>query len=198
MTTLIRAADRGRRHRSGPPLPRGRACWTARGSPRSADAGSPDGAGPAPTACIDAAGLVLAPASSTCTPTPTCRSCCQPGPLRQDQPGRHHRGARPGRPVLRAGRRRRAGRGPRADRRLERQSGRLRLLLAHGGRVPRPAGRERHRRCQRGLPGPAGHRPRAGRGLRRPAGDADEHRRGCRRCVARRDGARARSACPPG
>ncbi len=166
---------------------------TATGSPRS----PPARAGHrTPTASSTPTAWCSPRASSTCTPTPTC-SAARPGPPGQDQPGRDHRAARPGRAVLRPGRRRRAGDAPAQDRRLERRPGPdFDFSLAQRRGVPRPAGRG-HRR-QRRLPGPArrgaGAGRRAGTTCRRPPADIAAMQRD----RAHRDGARARSACRPG
>ena len=115
------------------------------------------------------------------------RAAARPGPQREGRAGRHARSPRPGRPVVRAGRRPHARRGPPRDHRLERRRQRHRLRLAHGRRVPGPPGpRLRGRdRGQRRVPDPAGHRPdargRLGRPRRHAAGagpDAAARRRG--------------------
>ena len=117
-----------------PSVPRRRRWSTRAGSPRSHAAetsSTPDatsrrriaGSGPRPR--LHRHARALRPAA--CSPTPDH--------FAEDQPGRHHRSDRPGRPVLRTCRRCRARRGPQADRRLERQPDRLRLLLAHRRRT---------------------------------------------------------------
>lgn len=90
------------------------------------------------------------------------RAAPRPRPQRQGRAGRHARSPRPGRAVVRPGRRPDARRGPPFHHRLERKRRRHRLRLAHGRRVPGPAGPQLRRpghRGQRRLSDPAGHGP---------------------------------------
>ena len=126
----------------------------------------------------------------------------EPEPRGEGAPGRHARGAGPGRPLVRPEHGRGARPAPRAARRLERRSLGVRLELAHRRRVPRPArrGDRRQRRIPRaardaphdrdGARGPrshgggaCAHEATARRGARagggRPLGRSDLHARAC-------------------
>ena len=157
MSLLIRAATVV----DGTERPRYRADVLVDG-PRIAAIRPPGGPPPAADRVIDADGLVLSPGFIDMHAHSDLQLLLAARPPRQDQPGRDHRAARPGRAVVRAGRRRRAGDAPPQDRRLELRPRRLRLLLAQRRGVPRPPRPSGHRR-QRRLPGAARRGPGAGR-----------------------------------
>ena len=164
---------------------------TAGGSPRSAR--EPRTA-PGRRRVIDADGLVLAPGFIDMHAHSDLQILAEPRPHRQGQPGRHHRGARPGRPVAT----RRSTTTSLAalretDRRLERRPGGLRLRLAHRRRSTSTAstGASPATRPTWSRRAPCGC---WSVGAERPAGDAEPRWTRCRAMLRRRAASRARSA----